>query len=120
MNPPAHSEAQPWTPSRRDRMAWLPIPLLLAAIIAARMAGLRDTYESYALLLLLSFTFYTLVSLGTLYIIGRSFLGIGSPGLLFLECGVLLWSLRNLSMRMRHLRQQFSVAPVRYLVTPVC
>ena len=27
---------------------------------------------------------------------------------------------RNLSMRMRHLRQQFSVAPVRYLVTPVC
>jgi DHA1 family multidrug resistance protein-like MFS transporter len=28
--------------------------------------------------------------------------------------------LRNLSMRMRHLRQQFSVAPVRYLVTPVC
>lgn len=28
--------------------------------------------------------------------------------------------LRNLSMKMRHLRQQFSVAPVRYLVTPVC
>jgi len=27
---------------------------------------------------------------------------------------------RNLSMEMRHLRQQFSVAPVRYLVTPVC
>ena len=27
---------------------------------------------------------------------------------------------RNLSMRMRHLRQQFSVAPDRYLVTPVC
>ena len=27
---------------------------------------------------------------------------------------------RNLSMKMRHLRQQFSVAPVRYLATPVC
>jgi len=28
--------------------------------------------------------------------------------------------LRNLSMKMRHLQQQFTVAPVRYLVTPVC
>ena len=27
---------------------------------------------------------------------------------------------RNLSMKMRHLQQQFSVAPDRYLVTPVC
>ena len=29
-------------------------------------------------------------------------------------------SQRNLSMKMRHLRQQFSVAPDRYLVAPVC
>ena len=93
MNPPTHSEAQPWTPGRWSRLAWLPIPLLLAAIIAARMAGLRDSYESHTLLLVLSFTFYTLVSLGTLYLIGRSFLGSGSPGLLLLECGVILWSL---------------------------
>ena len=93
MNPPAQSEAQPWTPDRWSRLAWVPIPLLLAAIIAARMAGLRDSYESHTLLLVLSFTFYTLVSLGTLFIIGRSFLGIGSPGLLLLECGVILWSL---------------------------
>ena len=27
---------------------------------------------------------------------------------------------RNLSMKMRHLQQQFSVASDRYLVTPVC
>ena len=27
---------------------------------------------------------------------------------------------RNLSMKMRHLQQQFSVAPDRYLVAPVC
>jgi phosphatidylserine/phosphatidylglycerophosphate/cardiolipin synthase-like enzyme len=27
---------------------------------------------------------------------------------------------RNLSMKMRHLRQQFNVAPVRYLLTPAC
>jgi PAS domain S-box-containing protein len=93
MNPFTHSEVQPWTPGRWGRLAWLPIPLLLAAIIAARMAGLRDSYESHTLLLVLSFTFYTLVSLGTLYLVGRSFLALGSPGLLLLECGVVLWSL---------------------------
>jgi PAS domain S-box-containing protein len=93
MNPPTHSEAQHWTRGRWDRLAWVPIALLLAAIIAARMAGLRGSYESHTLLLVLSFIFYTLVSLGTLYLIGRSFLALGSPGLLLLECGVVLWSL---------------------------
>ena len=93
MNPTTQPEAHPQTPGQRRRLAWLPIPLLLAAIIAARLAGLRDTYESHTLLLVLSFTFYTLVSLGTLYLIGRSFLASGSPGLLLLECGVVLWSL---------------------------
>ena len=41
----------------------------------------------------MSFIFYTLVSLGTLFLIGRSFLASGTPGLLLLECGVILWSL---------------------------
>ena len=74
-------------------LAWLPVPLLLAAIIAARAAGLREVYENDALRLALSFTFYTVVSLGTLFLIGRSFLASGLPGLLLLECGVVLWSL---------------------------
>jgi signal transduction histidine kinase/ActR/RegA family two-component response regulator len=75
------------------RIAWLPIPLLLMAIIAARMAGLNESYQSEILTLFLSFTFYTLVSLGTLFMIGRSFLASGTPALLLLECGVVLWSL---------------------------
>ena len=58
-----------------------------------KAAGLRETYENDALRLVLSFTFYTLVSLGTLFLIGRSFLTSGLPGLLLLECGVVLWSL---------------------------
>ena len=57
------------------------------------MAGLRESYESETLRLVLSFIFYTLVSLGTLFLIGRSFLASGTPGLLLLECGVILWSL---------------------------
>lgn len=68
MDPTTQPEAHPQTPGQWGRLAWLPIPLLLAAIIAARLAGLSDTYESHTLLLVLSFTFYTLVSLGTLYL----------------------------------------------------
>ena len=91
MNPTIQPEAQ--SPGRWGRLARLPVPLLLAAIILARVAGLHTPHESPTLLLALSFTFYTLVSLGTLFLIGRSFLASGSPGLLLLECGVVLWSL---------------------------
>ena len=68
------------------RCCWRPSSL-------ARAAGLRESYKSETLTLVLSFTFYTLVSLGTLFLIGRSFLASGTPGLLLLECGVILWSL---------------------------
>jgi PAS domain S-box-containing protein len=75
------------------RLVWLPIPLLLAAIIAARVAGLNESYESRTLTLILSLIFYTLVSLGTLFLVSRSFLATGKPGFLMLACGVILWSL---------------------------
>ena len=78
---------------RLARLSWLPIPLLTAAIIVARAAGSSESYMSEPLRLVLSFTFYTMVSLGTLFLIGRSFLASGAPGLLLLECGVVLWSL---------------------------
>ena len=90
---PMHSEGQPRTPGIVERLAWLPIPLLLGAIIAARMAGLSGVYKYDTLRLFLSFIFYTLVTLCTLYLIGRSFLASGSLGLLLLECGVIFWSL---------------------------
>ncbi len=91
MNPTAQSETQ--TTRKWARLAWLPILLLLVAIIATRVAGLGESYRSETLMLILGFIFYTLLSLGTLYLIGRSFLILGSPGLLLLECGVVLWSL---------------------------
>jgi hypothetical protein len=72
--------------SRRSfwqRIAWLPIPALLLAIIAARLARLPETYQFDSLRLVLSFTFYTLVSLGTLLFIGRNFLASGEPGSTF-------------------------------------
>jgi PAS domain S-box-containing protein len=78
---------------RLGTWAWLPVPVLLAAILVARAAGLQEVYEADALRLALSVTFYTLVSVGTLFLVGRSFLASGAPGLLLLECGVILWSL---------------------------
>jgi PAS domain S-box-containing protein len=78
---------------RPQRLAWLPIPLLLAAILVCRLAGLSEDYPYDNLRLALSFTFYTAVSLTTLVLIGRSFLRSGKPGLLLLECGVVFWSL---------------------------
>ena len=90
--PPRPAAAIPLA-ARVRHLAWLPIPVLLAAILLFRAAGLGGSYEPHTLRLVLSFTFYTLVSLGTLFLIGRSFLASGRPGLLLLECGVVLWSL---------------------------
>lgn len=88
-----HEPPQGARPGRLERFAWLPIPLLAAAIIVARAAGLSESYTSEPLTLILSFAFYTLVTLGTIFLIGRGFLALGTPGLLLLECGVILWSL---------------------------
>ncbi len=78
---------------RPTRFAWLPVPLLLVAILVCRLAGLREDYPYDKLRLTLSIIFYTAVSLPTLVLIGRSFLKSGKPALLLLECGVALWSL---------------------------
>jgi hypothetical protein len=84
-------EASHKSKSRRvPHFAWLPIPLLALAIIVGRVAGLSESYRSETLTLVLGFTFYTLVSLGTLFIIGQSFLASGTPELLLMECGVVL------------------------------
>jgi PAS domain S-box-containing protein len=82
-----------WAGGQATRFAWMPIPLLLAAILASRLAGLHEDYPYDHVRLVLSVIFYTVVSLTTLVLIGRSFVKSGKPGLLLLECGVVLWSL---------------------------
>jgi PAS domain S-box-containing protein len=79
--------------ARLNRLAGLPVLLLLVAIVSCRLAGLHAVYEHAVLRLVLSSAFYTLVALGTLLLVARSFLASGAAGLLLLECGVLLWSL---------------------------
>lgn len=82
----------PRLPGWRGRLPWLPIPLLLATILALWAADLRTSYESPYLLLGLNVVFLMLVSLGIALLVGRSFLARGLPGLLLLGCGALIWS----------------------------
>lgn len=72
-------------------MAWLPIPLLLVAISLLWAVDSGIAYELPYLQIGLSFCLSTLVSLLIVYLIGRSFMTNGMPGLLLLGCGALFW-----------------------------
>jgi PAS domain S-box-containing protein len=76
---------------RFRQLAWLPVPVLLATMVALRAADLRTSYESLNLLISLNFIFSTLVSLAVAFLMGRAFLLRSSPGVLLVGCGVLIW-----------------------------
>ncbi len=65
--------------SRCARWAWLPIPILLALMIALRAANLQGTHESIHLLLIVNLIFSMFVPLFVAYLIARSFLVRGTP-----------------------------------------
>ena len=73
------------------RWAWLPVPLLLAAMIGIWVADPRPVWESQSLLVGMNFLFSTLVSLMVAWLMGRGFLARPAPGTLLLGCGVLIW-----------------------------
>ena len=73
------------------RWAWLPIPVLLAAMGVFWAAGWQGSHESAYLLLTLNLVFSLLVCLVVTYLIARSFLVRSAPGLLLLGCGVAIW-----------------------------
>ncbi len=69
----------------------MPIPLLIVTLAVLWAADIRTAYESPYLLLALNFVFSALVSLFIAFLIARSFLARGTPGLLLLGCGVIFW-----------------------------
>jgi PAS domain S-box-containing protein len=91
MNPRKHPEAQTQTPGLCSRLAWLPIPLLISAILVLKALGWQTVHESEILMMLCNFVFSTLASLLVVVLFGRSFLARGMPGMLWFGCGVLLW-----------------------------
>ncbi len=83
-----HGGVYGWHPGR---WAWLPIPVLLVAMGAFWAAGWQGSHESVYLLLTLNLVFSLLVCLVVAYLVARSFLVRGTPGLLLLGCGVAIW-----------------------------
>ena len=86
----------PLPPEWLRPFAWLPIPVLLVAIGILWAADLPGSYESPFLLMALNLLFSTLVSGFIAYLVGRSFLVRGAPGLLMLGCGVVTWGAAGL------------------------
>jgi signal transduction histidine kinase len=76
-----------------SRLAWLPIPIFALAMVVLKAAGLQGAYDSPDLLMALNFVFSTMASLFIAYLVARSFLIQGTPGLLMLGCGVVIWGL---------------------------
>ncbi|HVP11550.1 MAG TPA: PAS domain S-box protein, partial [Phycisphaerae bacterium] len=62
-----------------------------AMLVLRAMDWQGAAYESPRLLIALNFVFSLLASLLVAYLIGRSFLARGTPGLLMLGCGVMIW-----------------------------
>ena len=73
------------------KFAWVPLPVFIVAIIAFRLKGFTTPFVSVQLQLFFNFVFTTLTSVIILVLLGRSFINRGSPGLLMIGCGALVW-----------------------------
>ncbi len=73
------------------RLAWLPIPIILATMAVLRAGESQASYESPYVWMVLNFLFSTLASMFIAYLIARSFVVRGTPELLMLACGVFIW-----------------------------
>lgn len=91
MNSAPQTEVQYKKSNRWGRLSWLPIPLLLVAMSVLWAADVQGSYGSNSLIMALNFIFSTIASGVVVYLVSRSFLAKGEPGLLMLGCGVLIW-----------------------------
>ncbi len=91
MTTTTHPEVQRQAPGWWHRLAWLPVPLFLAAIAILFFLDPGRSYERPHLLMALIFVCSGLPAAFVAYLCARSYLAHGAPGLLLLGCGVLLW-----------------------------
>ncbi len=90
-NEPTGIAPAPPRPAHLTRLAWLPIPAYILAMIVVYAHNLQTTYESPVLLATLNTLFCTAVSLLIVYLAARSFLETGSRGVLCLGAGALAY-----------------------------
>jgi hypothetical protein len=73
-----------------NRLAWLPVPLLVAMMATLWAADVRVAWSLPSMILLIH---YGSVAVGVTFIVipaARSFLANGEPGVLLLSCGILM------------------------------
>ena len=73
------------------KFAWVPVPIFLILIILFRLTNSTAQYQSVEYQIFFNLLFSTLTSAIAIILIGRSFLKRGSPGLLLIGCGVMVW-----------------------------
>ena len=101
-----------------DKLAWLPVPASLLAMLGLWAFGSPRSFESPYLLLMSNLLFSTLISGIISYRIGRVFLAHGRPGLLLLGCGVLMWGVAGLGSTLVVLAESGSgLSDVNTLIT---
>ncbi|MHB8900805.1 MAG: MASE3 domain-containing protein, partial [Thermoguttaceae bacterium] len=99
------------------RLGWLPIPLLAAAIVGFWLADIPGSYESPGLVLALNLLFAVLVSVLVACLVGQGFRVHGSPGLLMLGCGLVVWGSAGFLGTIAGLATQDSEDLVNVMVT---
>jgi PAS domain S-box-containing protein len=71
--------------------SWVPIPLLLVALLLVWALDPPGVFDSPRLLITINFVFSTMASIFVADMVARAFVVRGSPGLLLLGCGVVIW-----------------------------
>ncbi|MDS4031015.1 MAG: PAS domain S-box protein [Candidatus Contendobacter sp.] len=79
------------------RFAWLPLPILLLAMVGFWLAKPTGAYASTPLLVALNLVFTMPAALTVAVLMGRGFRRQGAPELLWIGGGVLLWALAGLT-----------------------
>ena len=79
-----------------SRVAWLPVPLFMLAIVALKLDEPKAAFEHPYLLLLLNFVFSTLASAFVIALLARTFVMHGTADLLLFGCGLSFWALGGL------------------------
>lgn len=75
------------------RYSWVPIPVVIVSLISLEISGEHHVYDNGFLVMILNLVFSTTASLLIVYLISRSFMVSGRPGLILISCGVLSWGL---------------------------
>src|SRR5919198_2446481 len=79
------------------RWAWMPIPLLLLAVVIAWAGGPAEAYPAREVTIICQLIFMTLASWVVAYFLVRSFFASGALGLLLLASGCMIWGLSGVA-----------------------